>query len=84
MPDHGSIEGATTRARSIALAGWLGEQGIGEITLDGRRLVARTTDLPREVESALNERASVRIESNGVLVKITPNECVWRRKPSAE
>jgi len=81
MPESGSIPGDTPRERAVNLAGWLAEQGVQELTLAGRPLGARETDLPGAINAALEEAGAVDLVSEGLRVAITREECVWSRTP---
>ncbi len=81
MPESGTIVGDTPRERAVRLAGWLAEQGVGGLTLDGKPLSVRETDLPGAVEAALAAGEPVELVAEGVTVTITKEACAWSRTP---
>ncbi len=82
MPNAGAIPGNTTPERLATLAGWLAEQGVTQLTLVGRTLSARETNLPGQLQAALAENPVVELTAPACTILISDSACLWRRKPA--
>jgi len=75
----GEIPGDSIRERAVNLAGWLAEQGVARVRLSGRRLNARTSDLPGEIETILASRPWAPLSATGLNVWVEREKTLWSR-----